>query len=417
MTGSGPSDRIKELIRRGATDVLHAPAEWFEEIDDAAFSTAAFRSVAEDPELRAFTLRGTHAILLHWAAANVDKPGQPVPPNTQESFQTVRLFTYRGFTETIDDGYRLAQDAAWRRWMQIAFGLTSDADELREMLDITARSISEFVTATIASNAVQIEKERALLKRGGDSERREMILLLLNGGPVSRDSAEQTLGYRLAQQHTAAVVWTTQAAPRLADLEQVADALARHARAAGRLRLVASPGTVWVWLAGADVARLQTADQAVDAHADMQVAIGSTGAGLDGFRVSHLDAIKTQHAMARLYTEHRVGRFAEIEGVLLLTADSDGANRFITNHLGPLASSSSALREAVRVYLQEQGNATGAADRLFTHRNTILRRIKRAEELLPYPLEQNGLNIAMALEILYWRGASAQSAAREGSSG
>lgn len=124
------------------------------------------------------------------------------------------------------------------------------------------------------------------------------------------------------------------AAPRLADLERVADALAIHTRTHEKLRLVASPGTVWLWLAGADIGRLRTADQAIDAPADIQVAIGSTGPGVDGFRVSHLDAMKTQHAMARLSTDHRVGRFADIEGVLLLTENSDGVDRFIANNLG-----------------------------------------------------------------------------------
>lgn len=410
MTGSERSERVKELIRRAAEIVLNAPPDWLDEVDAAAFSAVDMQPVADDPVLRAFTVRGTHAILMHWAAANVDKPGEPVPPNTEEPFEAARLFTYRGYNEASVDAYRLGQNVAWRRWMQIAFGLTSDADDLREMLDITAQSITEFVNSTIASTTALIEKERALLTRGRDSERREMVALLLNGGPVGRESAEQILGYRLAQTHTAAVVWTTEAAPRLADLEHVADSFAQHVRARERLRIVSSPGTVWVWLAGADPARLRDADRVMDAQAGLQLAIGSTGRGLDGFRVSHLDAISTQQAMARLATDHRVATFADVEGVLLLAADSDGANRFIANNLGPLENSSPALRDAVRAYLNEQGNASRAADRLFTHRNTILRRIKRADELLPRPLDENSLNIAMALEILYWRGGSGSSA-------
>jgi DNA-binding PucR family transcriptional regulator len=41
---------------------------------------------------------------------------------------------------------------------------------------------------------------------------------------------------------------------------------------------------------------------------------------------------------------------------------------------------------------------------LFTHRNTILARLSRAEELLPAPLDGRGLQVGLALEIVHWRG-------------
>jgi DNA-binding PucR family transcriptional regulator len=42
---------------------------------------------------------------------------------------------------------------------------------------------------------------------------------------------------------------------------------------------------------------------------------------------------------------------------------------------------------------------------LFTHRNTVLTRLARMERLLPAPLEGRGLQVALALEIVHWRGA------------
>jgi hypothetical protein len=44
--------------------------------------------------------------------------------------------------------------------------------------------------------------------------------------------------------------------------------------------------------------------------------------------------------------------------------------------------------------------------RLYTHRNTLLRQLSRADQLLPRPLEQNSVNIAVALDVLHWRGLS-----------
>ncbi|MFC9473026.1 PucR family transcriptional regulator [Nocardia sp. NPDC056952] len=414
MPWPDPSPRVKELIRRGAEIVLTAPPDLFDEVDAATFSAVDMRPIAEDPELRAFSVRSTHANLIHWASANLRKPGAPVSANTDEPIEAARLITGRGYDEASLDAYRLGQNVAWRRWMRIAFDLTSDVDDLREMLDVTAQSISEFVDATIAATKAQIALERDWLTRTRDSELRGVVALLINGDRIDSRAAENALGYRLVQTHTAAIVWTTVAAPRLTELERVAESLARQVEARERLRIVASPGTVWVWLGGADEALLRTADKAIGAATDLQIAIGSTGHGLDGFRVAHLDALSTQQAMSRLDTDHRVATFADVEGVLLLTKDADRANRFIAHTLGALEHSAPAVREAMRAYLHEQCNASRAAERLFAHRNTVLRRIQRANDLLPRPVQDNPLNVAMALEILYWRGGKAGATAEPG---
>ena len=62
------------------------------------------------------------------------------------------------------------------------------------------------------------------------------------------------------------------------------------------------------------------------------------------------------------------------------------------------------LRETVRTYLRLQSNTSRAAEALFTHRNTVLARLNRAEQLLPRPLEENSLAVAVALEVVHWRG-------------
>ncbi|NKZ10846.1 hypothetical protein HGA11_07625 [Mycolicibacterium septicum DSM 44393] len=62
------------------------------------------------------------------------------------------------------------------------------------------------------------------------------------------------------------------------------------------------------------------------------------------------------------------------------------------------------LRDAILAFIGERYNASAAAERLFLHRNTMMRRIARAGELLPKPLLTNGIHIAVALEVLHWRG-------------
>ncbi|MCK9877896.1 helix-turn-helix domain-containing protein [Frankia sp. Ag45/Mut15] len=72
--------------------------------------------------------------------------------------------------------------------------------------------------------------------------------------------------------------------------------------------------------------------------------------------------------------------------------------------LGDLETAAPELREAVRAFLTTGCNATAAAARLYLHRNTLLRRLARAERLLPTPLSDNLLPVGVALEIHRWRG-------------
>jgi DNA-binding PucR family transcriptional regulator len=58
----------------------------------------------------------------------------------------------------------------------------------------------------------------------------------------------------------------------------------------------------------------------------------------------------------------------------------------------------------VRTFVAEQCNASRAATRLYTHRNTLLRRLARAERLLPRPLAEASVDVAVALDVVRWRG-------------
>jgi DNA-binding PucR family transcriptional regulator len=144
--------------------------------------------------------------------------------------------------------------------------------------------------------------------------------------------------------------------------------------------------------------------QSVRETPDIRIAIGPTAGGVDGFRRSHFDAITTQQLMARLRSQQQIALFTDIQLVALITADTDRAAEFVKHTLGDLESAGAELREAVRTFVDEQCNASRAAARLYTHRNTLLRRLARADELLPRPLAESSVNVAVALDVARWRG-------------
>jgi DNA-binding PucR family transcriptional regulator len=287
--------------------------------------------------------------------------------------------------------------------MSIAFELTKDPAELRELLDVTARSIASFVEASVAGIAAQMESERNELTRGSQAERREVVALLLDGAPLNVQNASRRLGYALEPTHRAAIVWSEQPESDRSSLEAAAEALARDLGSARPLTVIASAATLWVWVASDAESKLEHLKSALRKARDVRVAMGPKGRGVEGFRRSHLDALTTQSMVARVGAESQVVSFDEVRLVALLTQDLEAADAFVAHAIGDLASAPEEVKQAASVFLDEGCNASSAAKRLRTHRNTLLRRLARADELLPRPLSENRLHVAVALEVLRWR--------------
>ncbi|GLZ35152.1 hypothetical protein Lesp02_73390 [Lentzea sp. NBRC 105346] len=397
MSWERPSRRVRELIRRGAEIALDPPAEWLAELDEATLSGPNRQQIAEDPVLAAATKRTNRSNLLGWASANIRAPGERVPADLGEApLAFARDLIRRGLDESALDAYRSGQGVALRLWMQIAFSLTSDPEELRELVDVSCRSIAAFVDDTVAAISVQMGKEREQLTRGTHAERLETVTLLLDGAPISAARAEQRLGYRLSGPHTAAIVWSDDPESS-GDLDRVADLLG----SGSALTVLASAATRWIWVPGApDVVFLRTE---VARFPAARVALGSSGQDADGFRRSHLDALTVQRMLARLASPQQLATHDEVELVALLTADAERADRFVKRTLGDLLSADPDVIEAVRAYVASGCNATHAATRTYTHRNTLLRRLARASRLLPVPVEDNLVNVGVALEVHRWR--------------
>src|SRR6185312_9774546 len=119
MEWEQPSERVCELMRRGAEFVVNLPPEWVEEMDTATLSSEYMRTIAGDPVLAEATRRSNRANLLHWAAANISHPGEPVPANlSPETLGIAREMIRRGLDESAVDAYRIGQNVAWRFWIQ-----------------------------------------------------------------------------------------------------------------------------------------------------------------------------------------------------------------------------------------------------------------------------------------------------------
>jgi len=403
-----PSPAVRELFRRGAEVALDPRAAWVADLHTAALSGAGMRPVAEDPVLAEGARRANLANLLHWAAANVQRPGERVPVYVgPEVLDGARDLVRRGLDHIGLDAYRTAQAVAWRHWMETCFELTSDTGELRELLDVSARSITAFIDDTVAAVSQRMAAEHSELTRGAHAERRATVSLLLEGAPLARARAEAQLGYGLTGPHTAVIVWSGSGGSGSDQLEAAAEATMRAAGADRRLTVVAGAAALWVWLPVGRAPDVAAVAAGLAGAPDVRVAVGRPGTDVDGFRRSHLEAATTQQMLARLTSAQQVARWADVQLVALLTSEPTWVEEFLAATLGDLLGADADLRDTVLAHVQELGSVSRTAARLYTHRNTVLRRLARAEELLPRPLAENAVAVAAALEVLRWRGAGA----------
>lgn len=409
-----PSKPVCELIRVAAEIAIRDSQQVLDAMHEATLGSEYMRAIAKDPVLVEAVRQCNRSNQLHWLAANISHPGEPVPANLgAESLAVVRALIHHGAdAAAVVDLYRIGQNVAWRAWMSIAFALTSDADDLHELLDFSAHSITSFIDATIAGICHRVELEREELTSGTQAQRRAVVAMIIDGASITERQAESSLGYQFGQPHTAAVIWAAdEANANSFDLDYAVEILVKIAGGRRAFSVSAGSGTRWVWLPGGDGpenSELANIEAALGQLRDVRIALGSTATGMDGFRRSHLDALTTQRTMARLGAARRVVKFADVELVALITGDPTQADLFVKHTLGDFESADEDLQRAVLTFVQSQCNASRAAALLFTHRNTLLRKLSRANELLPRPLEQASLNVAMALEMLQWRRPASQ---------
>jgi DNA-binding PucR family transcriptional regulator len=404
-----PSPRVAELIRATTTELLSHADRVFEEVDAAVLARQPTQAMLDDQVAAAIRL-SNRANLAHWSAANLRAPGARVAPiATDDTLEIAREIVRRGLPDTSLEAYRVGQNVAWRRWMETAFSLCSEPDRLREMLDITAHSIFTFVDDTLATIQAAMERERAQLGSRTHTERLEVVNLILEHAPITAERASRRLRYELSRRHTAAIVWSDRIGPRdPGQLEAGAEALSRAVGTSRGLTVAPTADALWVWLSTPEPPEPERLRDTA-APAGVRIALGTTDAGLDGFRRSHLNALRTQRLMRRMPQELRIAGFADVQLVALVSQDEERLAEFLSSTLGALAQADPSLAETLRVYVREQFSASRTARALFTHRNTVRARLARAEQLLPVSLADHGLEVGLALEVLHWLGAPARS--------
>ena len=286
----------------------------------------------------------------------------------------------------LDQGYRRSCVALWRWAVTEVRARVGEADLATAIEELSAAA---FVTGDVFSAAVmeRYAAERESWLRGTDAIRAATVQDILDGGPVDVVACSARLRYELRQNHQAFVVWSDDDTA-----ETVAGAVA------------GSRGLLWPMGGGAFAgwAPAGTLDtEALDGSS--YLALGTPGAGIEGFRRSHAEACEARR-IARM-TKRPPGAvdYDDIAVVALLTHDAEQARRFAERTLGPLAGADPTMRrlaETLRVTLEHQGSPRRAAQVLGVHENTVAKRLRTVEQLLGDDIRRCSAELLAALAVL-----------------
>ncbi|MEU1183912.1 helix-turn-helix domain-containing protein [Streptomyces sp. NPDC005820] len=393
------------LISQVAERCLAEIDDMLADIDAATFAVVPV--LAEDPTLAAESRASSRANGLRMLTVLQRRPGEPVPRGAPlETLDLARTLVRRGIElEVLVQAYRCGHDAAWRWWMDVAAATVEARDDLVAVLRESSALLSDYINSALDAAITRMEQERQDLLSGELARRAETIRLMLDGAPISADRAGRRLDYDLAARHTAMVVWADPPGEAHGVLEQAAGLLAAAAHARRPLTLPAGTSTLWGWIATRNAPDWDVLREAMShAAPGVRAVLGPSRDGLAGFRRSHFAALAAQRLLGGNPDGDRFTPYHDVEAVVLVGHDMQQAHEFVTSTLGPLCGTDPALatlRATLRVYLDEGGNAPRAAERLHTHRNTVLQRIARAEYLLGYRLAERRLAVSLALELLH----------------
>lgn len=266
--------------------------------------------------------------------------------------------------------------------------------------------------------AYQDERDHWLESR--NSMRAVRVREVLTDAPIDIDAVEKEIRYPLSRLHLALVLWFPSEAAgsnKLGRLELFVRELGKTLETPGAPLFVAADGvTGWAWIPlGTNIARQATErirELAAALPDSPQIAVGVPLPGIDGFRTSHRLAMHARAVtLAAGAPANRVTAASEPGLVVaaLLGADLVQTRSWVHRVLGPLAADTeqdARLRDTLRLFLAAGSSFKGASDLMNLHANSVKYRVQRAIERRGEPIDDDRLDVEIALLMCQWYGST-----------
>lgn len=365
---------------------------WVDRI--AAAALAELPELARDPDLAELV----HATVAEqWQAFLAGLEGPDTAPALVPSAARLAAELARRHHElpVLLGAYRSAQREAWVYATEVANDAPTDVDRSSVLIALWGRA-GDWLDHALGASILVHQEERRRVRHSGSAQRFEVVRALLAGEePEPRDVASGLGGYQLVGVHTALLLRALSPADS-GRLEAQAHALAARL-SAGRPLLVEPGGReLWLWVHDADPARLDD----VELAGGLVVAVGGAAPGVEGFRLTHQEALEAQRVALTRQEPSPITEYADVAALALLSRDPEAAERFVQRVLGPVGDDTAAaarMRETLRVVLAHPGHTDAAAEVLHVHKNTVRYRLAQAERALGRRIGERPGDLDLAL--------------------
>ncbi|PYE15488.1 DNA-binding PucR family transcriptional regulator [Williamsia limnetica] len=374
-------DRDDIDVKAVATQLLGQVSDLADEM--LRYLVTRIPETVEDDELRGLTLGSCSSNIesvLSMVRHGIDVAAAEAPVTALEH---ARAMASRGYSvDVMLRFYRLGHEFFTEKLSEaVPLWIEDPSIALRTFVELEAFG---FRYIDLISSAVADEYVAELDRRQHQErvERADLVRALVAGERINQGRAERVLRHRLTGVQVGFVCWS---GDRGVDLEKVARRVASALGAETALVMQDGPLAVQGWVAVASGAAAGAPSLPADAiGSSAHVAIGSAHSGVPGFRTSHHEALRARRVVELSgRAAPSLTRFPDVALVDLLSRDVEAAKAFVQSELGELARDDTRQRDertALLAVLDAQGSLMSAARTIDVHRNTVLQRVRRAEQ-------------------------------------
>lgn len=376
-----PESVVVEL-RRTAADLLADVSSYADEM--LTYIVERIPEASADEELRGLTLGSCSSNLeaaLSMVRHGIEVSAAAAPVTALEH---ARAMAGRGYSvDVMLRFYRMGHAYFTERILAGITELVPDPALAVEVLDSLQRYAFAYVDRISSEVAAEYVAELDRIQTRARAARTDVVRALIAGGRVDLRHAERTLSHRLTGWQTAFVCWTDRDDVDLLRLGAVVGAQLGPTRP---LLVPDGARALWGWVSTPGPPGVTESDLGALAEQVPEavwVTVGTPVQGAAGFRDSHDRAQRGRRIVDLGGRPDPVTSYAEIALADTMSGDLDLARAFVAAELGGLAVAGhreEEERQALLAVLDAQGGLAAAAEALGVHRNTVLQRLRRAEE-------------------------------------
>ncbi|RHW26303.1 hypothetical protein D0Z08_15195 [Nocardioides immobilis] len=388
-------------LRRTAAELLGDVSSYADDMLD--YILERIPEAAADDDLRGLTLGSCSSNLeaaLSMVRHGIDASAATAPVTALEH---ARAMAARGYSvDVMLRFYRIGHAYFTAR---ILAGITDVVpDPALALAVVTDLQRFAFAYADRISSEVAAEYVAELdrIQNRVRAARTDAVRGLIAGDKIDLGRAERTLSHRLTGWQTAFVCWTD---GDDADLARVGAAVGAHFGSPPPLLVPDGAHALWGWVSttrAPEVAPEDLAPLAEQVPTNVRISLGTPAQGPGGFRDSHAQAQRGRRIIELSGRAAPVTSYAEVALVDTMSGDLDLARAFVATELGALAVKGrreDEERRALLAVLAAQGGLAAAAEALGVHRNTVLQRMRRAEERRGRPATERVVELHAALRL------------------